>query len=154
MLKKKKSNVILAKVDISVEKNIAEEYSVTTYPTLKFFKDSKIIDYKHPRTSYIIVDWLLKKSGFGSSPIQKMSDFQNIIDSYDAVAILYLDNDSDDKLQTFQKAAEDFDSINFFHTTVDEFRESQGDQGKNVVIFKKFDEPKSAMETEFNLVNL
>lgn len=44
-----KKNVKFAKVDATTEKKLADEYGISGYPTLKFFRDGKRYDFKGGR---------------------------------------------------------------------------------------------------------
>ena len=44
-LNEAKSEIKLAKVDATVESELAEKYEVRGYPTIKFFKDAKALEY-------------------------------------------------------------------------------------------------------------
>merc|ERR1712066_304410 len=57
------SPIMLAKVDATEQKKIAETHEVRGYPTLKFFKKGRAMDYMGGRTADTIVSWLEKKTG-------------------------------------------------------------------------------------------
>merc|ERR1712017_65410 len=61
-LKESKSDISLAKVDATIEKELAEKYGVKGFPTIKFFKKGTAMD-KGGRTSPDIIAWLNKKTG-------------------------------------------------------------------------------------------
>ncbi|XP_014667681.1 PREDICTED: protein disulfide-isomerase A4-like [Priapulus caudatus] len=52
----------LAKVDGTVEEELAKKYEVTGYPTLKFFKNGEAIDYTGDRKADGIVKWMKERS--------------------------------------------------------------------------------------------
>lgn len=56
-------SVPLAKVDATMEKNLAERFEISGYPTLKFWqKDKEPIDYDGDRDAQGIVNWLKEKT--------------------------------------------------------------------------------------------
>ncbi|KAF9424453.1 hypothetical protein BGZ94_008049 [Podila epigama] len=57
-------NVVIAKVDATVEKGLGSKYEVNGYPTLKFFAaDGTIVDYDSGRSEQDFVDYINKKVG-------------------------------------------------------------------------------------------
>lgn len=60
ILDKENSEFILGKVDGTVEEELADEYDIKGFPTLKFFRDGNILDYKSKRNADAIVAWLKK----------------------------------------------------------------------------------------------
>jgi protein disulfide-isomerase A1 len=56
-------DVRLGKVDATEESELAEENAVRGYPTLKFYRNGKVIDYSGGRTADEIVNWIEKKTG-------------------------------------------------------------------------------------------
>jgi len=55
--------IVLAKVDATENKALAERYGIQGYPTLKVFKDGKLAgDYEGPRTAQGIVDYMRKRA--------------------------------------------------------------------------------------------
>ena len=60
-MKKDGSSIKLAKIDATVEKDLASKFGVRGYPTLKFFKNGKPTDYNGPRQAAVstIANYLL-----------------------------------------------------------------------------------------------
>jgi len=52
----------LSQVDATEESKLAEKHEVRGYPTLKFFRNGKPIEYKGGRTADTIVEWVEKKT--------------------------------------------------------------------------------------------
>lgn len=44
-LNEEKSELLLAKVDATAETELAEQHGVRGYPTIKFFKEGKVLEY-------------------------------------------------------------------------------------------------------------
>ena len=62
-LKESGSEIKLAKVDATVEKEIAQKYGVQGYPTLFWMVNGEKSDYKGGRTADTIISWVTKKTG-------------------------------------------------------------------------------------------
>ena len=62
-LKESGSAVKLAKIDATVEKDLAQKFGVQGYPTLLWFVNGEKTDYKGGRTADTIVSWIAKKTG-------------------------------------------------------------------------------------------
>lgn len=64
ILAKENSEFVLGKVDGTVEKDLANQYNIKGYPTLKFFQNGKVSDYTSKRNADDIVAWLKKQTKF------------------------------------------------------------------------------------------
>ncbi|KAF9361852.1 hypothetical protein BGX26_011076 [Mortierella sp. AD094] len=59
-----KNTVLIANVDATVEKTVADKYGVTGYPTIKFFNaDGTVEDYTGARSEQDFIDFINKKTG-------------------------------------------------------------------------------------------
>lgn len=62
-LKQAGSEVKLAKIDATVEKDLGQKFGVQGYPTLYWFINGEKSDYKGGRTADTIVSWINKRTG-------------------------------------------------------------------------------------------
>jgi protein disulfide-isomerase A1 len=51
-------DVVLAKVDATIHKDLAEKFGVKGFPTLKFFREGEVGEYNGGRTEATIISWL------------------------------------------------------------------------------------------------
>ena len=107
-------DVILAKVDATVEKTVSQEHDIKGFPTLKWFIDGKLAsDYNGGRTAGEIVNWIKKKTGPAAA----------LVDSADAVvkaqkeeiaAYLYVEKEEGDAYDAYMAIAQKTEDIAFY----------------------------------------
>nr|KAG5714340.1 hypothetical protein BaRGS_018557 [Batillaria attramentaria] len=84
-LKENDPPVLLAKVDATQEMDLSQEYEVSGYPTLKFFKNGKSFEYDGPRDKTGIVEYMKKRASPDWQPdpdavqVLTMSNFTEVI---------------------------------------------------------------------------
>lgn len=81
------SKIKLAKVDATEEGELAEENGVKGYPTLKFYRNGKQVDYSGGRTADEIVNWLKKKTGPAATTLNSAEELKNLIDGNEVVVV-------------------------------------------------------------------
>merc|ERR1711868_344988 len=80
ILAEKDSPIKLAKVDATEEPSLAEKFEVRGYPTLKFFKNGKPMEYGGGRTADTIVSWVEKKTGPPAKALANAEESKAFVD--------------------------------------------------------------------------
>jgi protein disulfide-isomerase A1 len=107
--------VSLAKVDATSEAQLAEEYQIRGYPTLKFFTESgKVIDYTGGRTAESIVAWTMKKVGPAAHKLEKQEDIDAFTKQHATCVLAYVEDEG--VLETFMVVARESEDIVFGYT--------------------------------------
>ena len=151
-LKELGSEIKLAKVDATVETKLAEKYGIQGYPTLKFFKKDRVIQYSGGRTETELISWLRKKTSPPSLRLDSLEEIQDFLKMRE-VAVFFFGEQSDGIL-TYHLAAEDFETIEFVNTTNMEAAKHYGVAPGSVLLFNKPNGVQAKMEPGFTEATL
>ncbi|CAG9821603.1 unnamed protein product [Phaedon cochleariae] len=142
------SAIKLGKVDATEEQELAEEYSVRGYPTLKFFRNGSPSEYAGGRQADDIVAWLLKKTGPPARDLASVEAAQELISANNVVVVGFFKDQTSEAAKAFLDVAAGIDDIPFAITSDDGvYGEYEATCG-SIVLFKKFDEGKVLYEGE------
>ncbi|XP_066131540.1 protein disulfide-isomerase A2 [Saccopteryx bilineata] len=133
----------LAKVDGPSEPELTEEFAVTEYPTLKFFRDGNRTnpeEYTGPREAEGIAEWLRRRVGSSITRLEDEEGTQALIDAQDIVVIGFFQDLQDEDVATFRALAQDALDMTFGLTDQPQLFQKFGLTKDTVVLFKKFDE--------------
>ncbi|KAF7266518.1 protein disulfide isomerase [Rhynchophorus ferrugineus] len=147
-LAEKESSVKLAKVDATEESELAEQFGIRGYPTLKFFRSGTPTDYSGGRQANDIVSWLLKKSGPPATSLSTLEDAKKFIDSSDIAVVGFFKDQDSDLAKTFLATAVLVEDAVFGLTDNEEIASNYQAKDNTVVLFKKFDENQVTYEGE------
>ncbi|XP_064084587.1 protein disulfide-isomerase-like isoform X2 [Macrobrachium nipponense] len=147
-LVEKGSAIKLAKVDATEETELAEEHGVRGYPTLKFFRSGKPIDYGGGRQADDIVNWLLKKTGPPAKALATVEDAKSFIDEHPVVVVGFFKDQSSPGAKQFLAAASATDDYPFGITSEDALFSEYEAKDEGIILFKNFDEGKNVYEGE------
>ncbi|XP_026159499.1 protein disulfide-isomerase [Mastacembelus armatus] len=157
MLKKEDSDIRLAKVDATEETELAQEFGVRGYPTIKFFKGGEKEspkEYSAGRQANEIVSWLKKRTGPAVSTLAGVTEAESLIADNEVSVIGFFKDAESDDAKAFQKAAEAIDDIPFAMTADDAVYSKFEVSKDSVLLFKKFDEGRNTFDGELTKENL
>ncbi|CAL8400616.1 unnamed protein product [Gadus morhua 'NCC'] len=122
-LSKRMPPIPLAKVDATVENELAQRFGVTGYPDLKIFRRGKAYDYTGPREKFGIVEHMSEQSGPPSKPVQAAKQVQELVkDGDDAVIVGVFSGDQDPAYEIYMEACnslrEDYKFLHSFSSDV------------------------------------
>ncbi|XP_066578103.1 protein disulfide-isomerase A4 [Amia ocellicauda] len=117
-LSKRTPPIPLAKVDATVESEIASRFEVSGYPTLKIFRKGKGFEYNGPREKYGIVDYMSEQAGPPSKQVQTLKQVQEFIKEGDDVVVVgVFTSDQDAAYEIYQEACNNLrEDFKFHHT--------------------------------------
>jgi len=142
------SEIKLAKVDATEEGSLAEEHGVRGYPTLKFFRNGKPVEYNGGRQADDIVNWLLKKTGPPAKALASVEDAKAFAAEKPVVIIGYFKDQASDDAKQFIAAASATDDFPFGITSEEAVATEYGLSAEGVVLLKDFDEGKNIFDGE------
>ena len=140
----RKENLMIAKVDATVEKDLATKYNVRGYPTVKFFKKGDVIDYTAGRNEQDVINWVRRKS---VSPTQSLASVEEVeqFQKDNEVCVVYFGKDAED-LKVFSTVALKNDEFLFGVVESEEVAKKFNAKQRSVVLFKTFDEKRNDLE--------
>ena len=139
----RKENLIVAKVDATAEKKLAEKYGVRGYPTVKFFKKGVATDYTAGRKEQDVINWVRKKSGPPTKILKTVEEVEKF-QKENEVCVIYFGKDTDDK-KVFESVALKVEDYPFGIVEDEEIAKQFKAKPKSVVLFKVFDEKRNEL---------
>ncbi|KAJ2943669.1 hypothetical protein O0L34_g16781 [Tuta absoluta] len=142
------SAIKLAKVDATQEQELAENYGVRGYPTLKFFKNGNPIDYTGGRQADDIVAWLKKKTGPPAVEVSSLEQAKELIAANTVIVFGFFPDQESDNAKTFLNVAGLTDDTVFAIVADEKLAKDLESEANTIVLFKNFEEPKVVYDGE------
>ncbi|XP_011268046.1 protein disulfide-isomerase [Camponotus floridanus] len=145
-----KSTIKLAKVDATIETQLAEQHKVGGYPTIKFYRKGNLMEYTGARKADDIVNWLLKKTGPPAKDLPTVDEAKAFIETHNVVVVGFFKDVTSDAAKVFLDVAIVGDHV-FGITSADEVFKEYEIEDEKIVLFKKFDEEKTVYDKEITI---
>ncbi|XP_072240292.1 protein disulfide-isomerase [Leuresthes tenuis] len=151
ILKAESSSIRLGKVDATEEAELAQEYGVRGYPTIKFFKGGdkeSPKEYSAGRQADDIVNWLKKRTGPAVATLTEVTEAESLIADNEVAVIGFFKDATSAGAKAYEKAAEATDDVPFAMTSSDAIYSKFEVSKDGIVLFKKFDEGRNTFDGE------
>eukprot|EP00090_Calanus_glacialis_P008395 TRINITY_DN1671_c0_g1_i1.p1 TRINITY_DN1671_c0_g1~~TRINITY_DN1671_c0_g1_i1.p1 ORF type:complete len:481 (-),score=145.85 TRINITY_DN1671_c0_g1_i1:212-1654(-) len=145
ILAERDSPIKLGKLDATEEGAVAEKFEVRGYPTLKFFKNGKPLEYGGGRTADTIVSWLEKKTGPAAKTLASVEAAKAYAEGKSVAIIGFFKDETTDAAKGFLAAAGMMDDFEFGITGDDAVFAEYGVEGETVLLLKDFDDGKAVL---------
>merc|ERR1712055_1210782 len=144
-LAEKDSPIVLAKLDATEEGAIAEKFEVRGYPTLKFFRNGKAIEYGGGRTADTIVSWLEKKTGPPATALASVEEAAAFTAGKEVSIIGFFADQTTEAAKAYLAAASNLDDFQFAISSSPEVAAEYKIEGEAVLLLKTFDDGKAVL---------
>ncbi|NWH79274.1 PDIA2 isomerase, partial [Piaya cayana] len=142
-LRNESSPAWLGKVDATEQTALANEFNITSYPTLKLFRDGNRthpVAYTGRLDTEGIVRWLRRRAGPTATLLQDPDTADAFISSQDLVVVGFFKDLGGEAAQVFYEVASEVVDVPFGVAEAAELFQAYGLLADTVVLFKKFDE--------------
>ncbi|XP_032664580.1 protein disulfide-isomerase isoform X1 [Odontomachus brunneus] len=153
-LEESDSSIKLAKVDATIETQLAEKHGVKGYPTLKFYRKGSPIDYTGGRQADDIVNWLNKKTGPPAKDLPTIDEAKAFIEAHNVAIVGFFKDVKSDAAKVLLDVGNAMDDHVFGITSSDEVFKEYGVEDGKILLFKKFDEGKAIYDGELTIKNV
>ncbi|XP_069725906.1 protein disulfide-isomerase A2 [Phaenicophaeus curvirostris] len=143
VLRNESSPAWLGKVDATEQMALANEFNITSYPTLKLFRDGNRthpVVYTGRLDTEGIVRWLRRRAGPTATLLQDPDTADAFISSQDLVVVGFFKDLGGEAAQVFYEVASEVVDLPFGVAEAAELFQAYGLSADTVVLFKKFDE--------------
>ncbi|XP_070841664.1 protein disulfide-isomerase A2 [Chaetodon trifascialis] len=156
-LKTEEPAMRLAKVDATEEKELAEEFEIGGFPTLKLFINGdrkQPIEYMGKRSTEGIIQWMKRRTGPGAPELDSADSAEQFIDSHKIAVVGFFEDLESEAAKMFKEVSWDMTDTEFAMSASPEVFQKYEVKADSVVLFKKFDEGRADFEGTLDKKNI
>jgi len=144
MLKKEEEPLMrLAKVEATEERELAQEFNIQGFPTLKLFVKgdrTQPVPYTGKRSAAGIVEWMKRRSGPGAAVLDTEDAAAGFIDAHNIAVVGFFQSLESEAAKAFAEVVMDMANVEFGATSTPEVLQKYSVEADTVALFKKFDD--------------
>jgi len=140
--------IYLAKVEASINLNIAKKYNIDAFPTIKFFEEGEPEEYTGMKKADYIVNWVLRKSDRHVVELNSSNDVEKFNERNESCVVFFgIDSDL---FSVYHMVAKYNENYLFAYCYSDDCLDHFNAKHGQVTVFKKFDEKRNDLTVHFN----
>jgi len=143
----KEQNVPIAKVDATVEGDLATQFGIEGFPTLKMFIHGEPVDYQGERTEDAMYTYVMKKTGPASEEVKDGDDLKALSEMEISV-VMFMPRDDEDTLKVFNTVAGKFEDLTFKYSFDESLKSEYENSPYVLVLFRNFDDGKKILVSD------
>lgn len=143
----KEKDIPVAKIDATIEADLASNYGVKGYPTLILFMEGKAIIYKGERTQKALYNFIIKCQAISIPQIKLESELEQYA-AKNISAVYFIPEITDEILKLLKFLQATYEDIPFAYSDNKALKQNYDESPYVLVLFRQFDDGEKIMVTK------
>lgn len=139
MLNKESPPIKIARIDANKYDEVASKYTISGFPTLKFFTKGDVLDHTESKNADALYEYVLRKSRSNVKVFTTRAEFNQLTSTSKVNVVLFAANQTD-PVNLFESLSKEYSKINFLFTDSQNLAEEFGVSQPHILLIRSFDE--------------
>ena len=139
MLNKESPPIKIARIDASKYDEVASKYTISGFPTLKFFTKGDVLDHTESKNADALYEYVLRKSRSNVKVFTTRAELNQLTSTSKVNVVLFAANQTD-PVNLFESLSKEYSKINFLFTDSQNLAEEFGVSQPHILLIRSFDE--------------
>lgn len=147
-LKQDPEDIVIAKLDATIEGEIAEDFEVTSFPVIKLFFHGEAIEYEGEREEKKMEEWIRLQISTVVPVLESLEEVKKL-ESGQTVVLMSCGKKELALIKKFRALAASNPKLKFYMThleSIQEYLEMRGEN--NMIVFRNFDDGRKILSLE------